>query len=63
MVNRAFTGGVASSDSFDPFSAVMIRGLHWLLTGGAQAAQTGLQPYPRELEHEVASVALAARTR
>ena len=62
MVNLA-SGNFASSDSFDPFSAVMIRGLIWLLTGGAANVPAGLHAYPPELEREVATAALAARAR
>ena len=62
MINLAF-GSFAGSDSWDPFSGVIIRGLLWLLTGGAERVPAGLHAYPRELEREVASVALAARTR
>jgi adenosylhomocysteinase len=63
LINIAFTGGFAASDSFDPFSAVMIRGLLWLLTGGASGIPPGLHPFPPALEHEVATAALAARSR
>jgi adenosylhomocysteinase len=61
MINLAFTGGSATSSLFDPFSAVMIRGLLWLLTDGAANVPAGLHGYPPELEREVATVALAAR--
>jgi adenosylhomocysteinase len=62
MINLA-TGSFASSDSFDPFTGVMIRGLLWLLTGGPAGIPAGLHPYPLELEREVATAALAARNR
>ena len=63
LINLAFTGSFASSDSFDPFSAVMLRGLLWLLTGGAAGVPAGLHRFPPALEHEVATVTLAARAR
>lgn len=63
LINIAFTGSFASSDSFDPFSAVMIRGLLWLLTGGAASVPAGLHGYPPALERDVATAALAARAR
>jgi adenosylhomocysteinase len=63
LINIAFTGGFAASDSFDPFAGVMVRGLLWLLTGGAASIPAGLHAYPRELEREVATAALAARSR
>lgn len=63
MINLAFTGSSATSNMFDPFSGVIIRGLLWLLTGGAADVPAGLHAYPRELEQEVATAALAARSR
>jgi len=63
LINIAFTGNLAGSASFDPFSGVMIRGLHWLLTGGAAGVAPGLHAYPPALEREVATAALAFRSR
>ena len=62
MINLAF-GSFAGSDSWDPFSAVIMRGLLWILTGGAANIPAGLHAYPPELEREVATAALAARAR
>ena len=61
LINIAFTGNLAGSASFDPFSGVMIRGLLWLLTAGAAGIPPGLHAYPPELEREVATAALAVR--
>jgi adenosylhomocysteinase len=61
LVNIAFTGVGATSESFDPFSGIIIRGLLWLLTGGAAGTAPGIHPYPLALEREVAAAALAAR--
>jgi len=63
LINIAFTGNLAGSASFDPFSGVMIRGLLWLLTAGAAGIPPGLHSYPPELEREVATAALAVRAR
>lgn len=63
LINIAFTPGLATADSFDPFSSVMIRGLLWLLTGGASGTPPGLHSYPPALEAEVATAVLAARAR
>ena len=63
LINIAFTGNLAGSASFDPFSGVMIRGLLWLLTDGAAGVAPGLHPYPPALEREVATAALALRSR
>jgi adenosylhomocysteinase len=46
---------------FDPFSAMMLRGLAWLLDGGAAGLSPGIQPYPEHLEREIAARALASR--
>lgn len=62
MINLAFTGSSAVSAMFDPFSGVIIHGLFWLLKGGAAGVPPGLHAYPQELEREVATAALAART-
>jgi len=35
--------------------------LEWILTGGADAAPLGLQPYPLQLEREIADLARASR--
>jgi len=37
-------------------------GIAWILGGGAMGARPGLQPYPPEIEREIAELALAART-
>jgi adenosylhomocysteinase len=41
-------------DLFDLYTAVMLRGIAWLFEGGAKGAPQGVQPYPAELEQEVA---------
>lgn len=46
---------------FDPFSAMMTRGLAWILQGGAADYEAGMHLYPEHLEHEIAERALAAR--
>lgn len=49
-------GGVAGGgeDLFDHYTAVMLRGISWLFEGGADDHPPGLQPYPAELENEIA---------
>lgn len=61
MVNLAHTTGFASSESFDPFTAIMLAGLNWILAGGAGCSSPGLQRYPRSLEQEVATFTLQSR--
>jgi adenosylhomocysteinase len=62
LVNLAEGAGIAVDELFDPFAAIMLRGLAWILGGGSAGAPAGLQPYPAELEREIAERALAART-
>jgi hypothetical protein len=47
---------------FDPFAAIILQGLAWILTGGAEGARSGLQPYPQHLEQAIADLARRART-
>lgn len=61
LVNLAEDAGIAVDELFDPFAGIMLRGLAWILAGGAADALSGLQPYPPELELEIARLALAAR--
>lgn len=61
LLNLAPGIGTLIEELFDPFSAMMVRGLEWILTGGADGAEPGLQPYPLQLEHEIADLVRAAR--
>jgi adenosylhomocysteinase len=62
LVNLAPGSGVAIDEYFDPFAAVMLQGLTWILTGGADDAPPGLQPYPAHLERQIADLARTVRT-
>jgi adenosylhomocysteinase len=62
LVNLAPDAGIAVDELFDPFAGIMLRGLAWILEGGADEARPGLQPYPPHLEREIAELALGART-
>ncbi len=62
LVNLAPNTGVAIDEFFDPFAAIMLQGLAWILRGGAQQAEPGLQPYPVRLAQEVAELARRSRT-
>jgi adenosylhomocysteinase len=53
LLNLA-AGSGGGEDLFDLYTAVMLRGISWLFEGGAEGAPPGLQPYPAELEREVA---------
>lgn len=62
LVNIAAGAGIEVDELFDPFAAIMLRGLAWILDGGAADAPSGLQPYPAHLEREIAEISLAARS-
>jgi adenosylhomocysteinase len=62
LVNLAPNTGVAIDEFFDPFAAIMLQGLAWILGGGAKQAEPGLQPYPGHLAQEVAELARRSRT-
>jgi adenosylhomocysteinase len=62
LVNLAAGAGIEVDELFDPFAAVMLRGLAWLLEGGAAGASHGIQPYPVVLEREIAELLLQARS-
>lgn len=61
LMNLAPGRHVAVDELFDPFAAIILQGLAWLLEGGADGAPAGLQPYPRHLELEVAELARHGR--
>jgi adenosylhomocysteinase len=62
LVNLAPGMGVAIDEFFDPFAAIILQGLAWILRGGADQAQPGLQPYPAHLEKQIADLARTSRT-
>ena len=51
----------ATDELFDPFSAMILHGIMWILEGGASPYDPGLHPYPRHLEHQIASAVLDRR--
>jgi adenosylhomocysteinase len=61
LVNLAGGAGLAVDELFDPFAAIILLGLAWILQGGAVGAAPGLQPYPASLEREIAELSLASR--
>jgi adenosylhomocysteinase len=61
LVNIASGAGIEVDELFDPFAAIILHGLAWILEGGAAGAAPGLQPYPAYLEREIAELSLAAR--
>lgn len=61
LLNLATDVMPSTEELFDPFSAMMIAGLAWILKGGAVDYASGMHLYPEHLEHEIAERALAAR--
>lgn len=61
LVNLAARAGLEVDELFDPFAAIILLGLAWILQGGADGSQPGLQAYPAHLEREIAEMSLAAR--
>lgn len=61
LVNLAPEAHGTMDEYFDPFAAIILRGLAWIADGGAATARPGLQPYPRELEYEIAELTRATR--
>lgn len=62
LVNLAGGAGIEVEELFDPFAAVMLQGLAWILEGGAVGAAHGMQPYPPHLEREIAELLVQARS-
>jgi adenosylhomocysteinase len=68
LLNRGSLLNLASGtaghgvDLFDPFSAIMLQGISWILEGGARRCAPGVQDYPHELEREIAELTVRGRT-
>jgi adenosylhomocysteinase len=58
LLNLAGGSGAAGADLFDAYTAVMLRGISWLFDGGAEGAPPGVQPYPSDLEQEIARLSV-----
>ncbi len=54
LVNLAAELGVVAPQLFDPFSAVMLLGLHAILSGEIGDLPPGVQRYPADLERRIA---------
>lgn len=61
LLNLAAGVMPATDELFDPFSAMILHGIMWILEGGAAQYDPGLHPYPKHLEHQIASAVLDAR--
>jgi adenosylhomocysteinase len=58
LLNLAASTGATGADLFDLYTAVMLRGISWLFDGGAEGAPPGVQPYPSDLEQEIARLSV-----
>lgn len=58
LLNLAAETGAAGADLFDLYTAIMLRGISWLFDGGANGAPPGVQPYPADLEQEIARLSV-----
>ena len=58
LLNLAAGTGASGADLFDLYTAVMLRGISWLFDGGAELAPSGVQPYPSDLEQEIARLSV-----
>lgn len=61
LVNLAPEAQGTMTEYFDPFAAIILRGLAWIADGGTAMAEPGVHPYPPPLEHEIAELTRAGR--
>jgi adenosylhomocysteinase len=62
LLNIAPGAGIWTQELFDPFAAMILQGLAWILGGGAAGTAPGMHPYPPDLEREIAELARNARS-
>ncbi|RCK47706.1 S-adenosyl-L-homocysteine hydrolase [Thalassospira profundimaris] len=62
LLNLAPGMGGSGKDLFDPFSAILLRGIDWLASGGAASFKPGFWDYPADLEVEIAQRILASHS-
>ncbi|WP_296991380.1 adenosylhomocysteinase, partial [Thalassospira sp. UBA1131] len=62
LLNLAPGMGGSGKDLFDPFSAILIRGIDWLASGGAASFKPGFYPYPEDVEREIAQAILQSHS-
>jgi adenosylhomocysteinase len=58
LLNLAAGVGPQATELFDAYTAIMLRGLLWLMDGLPKDTRAGLQPYPAQLEKEIAELLL-----
>lgn len=62
LLNLAPGMGGSGKDLFDPFSAILIRGIDWLASGGASSFKPGFYNYPADVEREIAEAVLRSHS-
>jgi adenosylhomocysteinase len=60
-LNLSTGAGPFGNDLWDPFNALILRGLHWLNDGMPDGAPFGLQPFPPVIQDQVARDLLTSR--
>jgi adenosylhomocysteinase len=58
LLNLAAGVGPQATELFDAYTAIMLRGLFWMMDGLPFDTKPGLQPYPAQLENEIAKALL-----
>jgi adenosylhomocysteinase len=58
LLNLAAGVGPQATELFDAYTAIMLRGLLWMIDGLPEVTQPILQPYPAQLEREIAELLL-----
>ncbi|MFD2265606.1 adenosylhomocysteinase [Lacibacterium aquatile] len=61
LLNLAPGSAAFGADLFDPFAAIILRGIEWLLDGGAKDFAPGLHGFPIQIEREIAQATIASR--
>jgi len=61
LVNLAPEAHGGIEEYFDPFAAIILHGLAWIVDGGAVGYPSGIQPYPQHLEGDIADLTRSAR--
>lgn len=62
LLNLAAGAGPHGLDLFDHYTAVMLLGIAWMFDGIPAGTKPGLQPYPAQLEKEIADLSVSMIT-
>ena len=61
LLNLAGDAAHFGRDLFEIYTALMLRGISWMFDGGCVGRPARLQPFPAELEQEIAALTVKAR--